>query len=51
MRIEFLHEHHFSVEGNMWKGLERGEDGYYRFKDPVQRQAIPLLFSIKAGKE
>ena len=51
LRIEFLHEHHFSVEGNMWRGTEQGEDGYYRFKDPVQRDAIPLMFSIKAKKE
>lgn len=51
LRIEFLHEHHFSVEGTMWKGLEPGQDGYFRFSDPVQREAVPLLFSVRATKE
>jgi SAM-dependent methyltransferase len=51
LRIEFLHEHHFSVEGNMWRDTEQSEDGYFRFKDPVQREAIPLIFSIRAKKE
>ncbi len=51
MRIEFLHEHHFSVEGTMWRGLVRSEDGYYRFEDERLRRAIPLLFSIKATRE
>lgn len=50
LRIEFLHEHHFSVEGTMWKGLVKSEDGYYRFSDPLQRDGIPLLFSIRAIK-
>jgi SAM-dependent methyltransferase len=51
MKIEFLHEHHFSVEGTMWKGLEQSEDGYYRLNDPLLRDAVPLLFSIRAIKE
>ena len=51
LRIEFLHEHHFSVEGSMWRRIERGEDGYYRFTDPKQRLGIPLMFSIRARKE
>jgi SAM-dependent methyltransferase len=51
LRIEFLHEHHFSVEGSMWKGMERGEDGYYRFSDPAQRLGVPVMFSIRATKD
>jgi hypothetical protein len=51
LRIEFLHEHHFSVEASMWKGMERGDDGYYRFRDPKQRQGVPLMFSIRARKD
>lgn len=50
LRIEFLHEQHFSADGSMFRGFERGEDGYYRLKDPVLREAIPLMFSIKAWK-
>jgi SAM-dependent methyltransferase len=50
MTIEFLHEHHFTVEETLWTGLESSGDGYYRFSDPVKRAAIPLLFSIRAKK-
>lgn len=51
LRLEFLHEHHFTVEGSMWKGLEASDDGYFRFIDQVQRDALPLLFSLKAARE
>lgn len=51
LRIEFLHEQRYSVDGAMFKGLERSEDGYYRLKDPILREAIPLMFSIKAWRE
>jgi SAM-dependent methyltransferase len=50
LRIEFLHEHHFSVDGGMFKALEEGGDGYYYLKSPVERAAIPLMFSIRATK-
>jgi SAM-dependent methyltransferase len=51
LRVEFLHEHHFSVDGNMFKGFEPWGDGYYRLKDPVLRAAIPVMFSIKAWRD
>ena len=50
LRIDFLHEFHYSVEGSMFRNMERGEDGYWRFKDPQERESIPLMFSVKATR-
>jgi SAM-dependent methyltransferase len=50
LNIEFLHEHHFSGSDHMFKGMERGDDGYYRLTDPLLRDAIPLMFSLRAVK-
>lgn len=50
LHIEFVHEHDFTVFP-MFKCLERSEDGYYRLKNPVERAAIPLMFSIRAKKD
>jgi SAM-dependent methyltransferase len=51
LRIEFLHEQHFSVDGTMFKGLEARGDGYYQLKDPLLRASIPMTFSIRARRE
>jgi SAM-dependent methyltransferase len=49
LAIEFLNEHHFSVDRMTFKDLE--PDGpYYRLKNPIEREAIPLMFSMKARK-
>jgi SAM-dependent methyltransferase len=48
LRIEFLHEHPFSVDGSMFAGMVRGEDGYYRLTG--QKVELPLMFSIRATK-
>lgn len=49
LRIEFLHEFPFSVDGSMFAGMEKGEDGYWRLKG--QAIELPLMFSIRARKE
>lgn len=49
LRIEFLHEFPYSVEGSLFAGMERGEDGFYRVQG--QKVEVPLLFSIRAVKE
>ncbi|RZQ65854.1 SAM-dependent methyltransferase [Amycolatopsis suaedae] len=46
LRIEFLHEHPFSLF-ERFPGLERGESGEYRF--PAGRPRVPLLYSIRAS--
>jgi SAM-dependent methyltransferase len=48
LRLEFLHEHPFSVDGSMFAGMVKGEDGYYRLTG--QNVELPLMFSIKAWK-
>jgi SAM-dependent methyltransferase len=50
LQIEFLHEHHVTVDGTMFKALEPTGDGWYRLKNPIERAAIPLMFSIRAHK-
>lgn len=50
LQLEFLHEHHVSVDGGMFKALEAMGDGLFQLKNPVERAAIPLLFSIRAHK-
>jgi SAM-dependent methyltransferase len=50
LTIEFLHEFPFSIEGSMFKALERGEDDRWRLKDPRERAGIPLMFSIRAAR-
>ncbi len=49
LQIEYLHEHHFSVDGSMFKSLIP-DGSYYVLKNPIEREAIPLLFSIRATK-
>ena len=51
LTIDFLHEHHFSVDRNIFKALvpEPGTR-YYVLKNPIEREAVPLMFSIKAHK-
>ena len=53
LQIEFLHEHHVSVDGGSFKALEPtdpvGED-WFQLKDPLERAAIALMFSIRAHK-
>jgi SAM-dependent methyltransferase len=48
--LEFLHEHHRSVDGSMFKALEPTGDKWYQLRNPVERAAIPLMFSIRAHK-
>jgi SAM-dependent methyltransferase len=48
LRLEFLREHPFTVDGSRFAGLVKGEDGYYRLTG--QKVEIPLLFSIRARK-
>ncbi|MDQ6692868.1 MAG: class I SAM-dependent methyltransferase [Chloroflexota bacterium] len=50
LRIEFLHEHHLSVDGGSFKAMEPTGDGWFRLKDPVEQAAVPLMFSIRAHK-
>lgn len=50
LQIEFLHEHHVSVDGGTFKALEPTGNGWFQLKDPVERAAIPLMFSIRAHK-
>ncbi len=50
LQIEFLHEHHVSVDGGSFKSLEPTGDDFYHLKDPLERAAIPLMFSIRAHK-
>ena len=50
LQIEFLHEHHVSVDGGSFKSLEPTGDGCFQLKDPIERAAIPLMFSIRAHK-
>lgn len=51
LRIEFLHEFHYSTNPNMFVNMEEREDGYSYLKDPQERASIPLMFSIKATKD
>jgi SAM-dependent methyltransferase len=51
LHIEFLREHHLSVDGGSFKNaLESTGDGWFQLKDPIERAAIPLMFSIRAHK-
>lgn len=50
LQFEFLHEHHVTGDGAMFKALDPTGDGWYHLKDPVERAAIPLMFSIRAHK-
>ncbi|MEO8288136.1 MAG: methyltransferase domain-containing protein [Chloroflexota bacterium] len=50
LRVEFLHEHFVSVD-RMYKAMESVGDGYYQLKNPLERAAIPHMFSIRAIKE
>jgi SAM-dependent methyltransferase len=47
LRIEFLHEHDFTVE-KLMPLVEMQPDGVFRLKDGVR--SVPLLFSLKASK-
>jgi SAM-dependent methyltransferase len=49
LTIEFFHEHQFCA-WDCLPDMEKGADGFYRFKDPAQREKIPLMFSLKATK-
>jgi hypothetical protein len=48
LRIEVLYEFAFS-DTAMFFGLERGEDGLWRF--PPDRFQIPMMFSLRAAKD
>lgn len=49
LRIEFLHELPYTVDGSMLPFMQHGEDGCYRLsKDDGM---IPLMFSIRARRE
>jgi len=50
LRLEFLHEFHYAVHCNMFKAMEATEDGWDRLKNPIEREAIPLMFSVRAVK-
>jgi SAM-dependent methyltransferase len=50
LQIDFLHEHHFSVDGSMFKGLQPDGPDYFVLSNPTEREAIPMMFSIKAHK-
>jgi SAM-dependent methyltransferase len=50
LQIEFLHEHHVSVDGGTLKALEPAGEGLFQLKNPLERAAIPLMFSIRAHK-
>ena len=49
LTINFLHEHTFCA-WECFPDMEEGEDRYLRFKDPVKRDLIPLMYSLKATK-
>ncbi len=49
LTINFLHEHPFCA-WECFPDMEEGEDRYLRFKDPVKRDLIPLMYSLKATK-
>jgi len=46
LRIEFLHEYDFDAFGR-FEGLQRGEDGTYRF--PPGQARVPMQFSLRAS--
>ena len=46
LQIEFLHEFPFAMRAK-FPGMERGEDGVWRFSQPP---AFPLLFSLQVRK-
>ncbi len=48
LRIVKMEEYPFTV-WNYYKDMKKGRDGYWRMKD--RKNAIPLMFSIKAVKE
>ena len=47
LRIEYLHEHPFSVYGQL-PFSDRTAQGYWHFPDGAK--PIPLMYSIKASK-
>jgi hypothetical protein len=49
LAIEFLHEFPF-CGWKVFPDMEKGEDGWYRFKDEQKRKLVPLMFSLKATK-
>jgi SAM-dependent methyltransferase len=49
LRIEFLHEFPIDPAPHLPE-MEQDESGWWRFKNPLYREAVPLLFSIKATK-
>lgn len=49
LRIEFLNEHRCDPVPH-FQGMEQGEDHWWRWKHPLYREAVPLLFSLKATK-
>jgi hypothetical protein len=49
LTIDFLHEHAFCA-WEPFPDMEEGADRFLRFKDPVKREMIPLMFSLKATK-
>jgi SAM-dependent methyltransferase len=48
LRIEFLHEFPYSVDPMIPSLMEKGQDGWWRLKDP--EFPLPLMFSLKATK-
>ncbi len=50
LSLEFFHEFPFCGWAP-FPEMERGEDGWYRFKDENKRNLLPLMFSLKASKK
>ncbi|MEA2573098.1 MAG: hypothetical protein QOH93_396 [Chloroflexia bacterium] len=50
LKLEFLHEFHYTVHGNMFAAMETTQEGLGRLKNYVEREAIPLMFSVRAVK-
>ena len=50
LTIDFFHEHAFCAWDPL-PDMEKGEDGFYRFKDLRKREMLPLMFSLKATKK
>ncbi|MBN1311031.1 MAG: class I SAM-dependent methyltransferase [Anaerolineae bacterium] len=48
LRIEFLHEFPYTVDGSMLPSMQLGDDGYYHLSEGDG--IIPLMYSIKAQK-
>ena len=50
LKLDFLHEFPFCAWA-CFPDMERGQDGWWRFRDKNKEQLLPLFFSLKATKE